>query len=43
MKSGTNRIMRIIAIEEHFTTAMYRQHVGATEYRNFFISSRSAR
>jgi 2,3-dihydroxybenzoate decarboxylase len=34
--------MRIIAIEEHFTTAMYREHVGATEYRNFFISSRSA-
>ena len=42
MKSGINHIMRIIAIEEHFTTAMYRQHVGATEYRNFFISSRSA-
>src|SRR5450759_3813105 len=42
MKSGINHIMRIIAIEEHFTTAMYRQHVGATEYSNFFISSRSA-
>ena len=35
--------MRIIAIEEHFTTALYRRHVGATEFRNFFISSRSAK
>lgn len=34
--------MKIIAIEEHFTTPMYRQHVGASEYRNFFITSRSA-
>jgi len=42
MKSGIHHIMRIIAIEEHFTTAVYRQHVGATEYRNFFLSSRSA-
>lgn len=38
--------MKIIAIEEHFTTALYRQHVGATEYFNkyfsFFIPNRSA-
>ncbi len=34
--------MKIIAIEEHFTTPMYREHVGATEYRKFFISTRSA-
>jgi hypothetical protein len=37
MKTGTIRIMRIVTIEEHFTAAMYRQHVGATEYRNFFV------
>jgi len=33
--------MKIIAIEEHFSTPMYRQHVGASEYRNFFLTSRS--
>ena len=27
--------MRIIAIEEHFVTPMYREKVGANEYRNF--------
>src|SRR5919198_1808505 len=32
--------MRIIAIEEHFLTPMYRQHVGANEYRNFYLASR---
>jgi predicted TIM-barrel fold metal-dependent hydrolase len=34
--------MKIIAIEEHFTTPLYRQHVSAGEFRNFFITSRSA-
>ena len=36
--------MKIIAIEEHFSTPMYRQHVGptATDYRKFFLQSRSA-
>ncbi len=38
--------MKIIAIEEHFTTTLYRQHVGASEYFDkyfsFFIPSRSA-
>jgi predicted TIM-barrel fold metal-dependent hydrolase len=33
--------MRTIAIEEHFTTPMYRQHVAANEFRNFYLSSRS--
>jgi predicted TIM-barrel fold metal-dependent hydrolase len=33
--------MRIIAIEEHFVTPMYREKVGANEYRNFYLSSRS--
>ena len=32
--------MKIIAIEEHFLTPMYREHVSATEYRNFYLSSR---
>jgi predicted TIM-barrel fold metal-dependent hydrolase len=33
--------MRIIAIEEHFITPMYREKIGANEYRNFYLSSRS--
>ncbi len=33
--------MRTIAIEEHFTTAMYRQRVPANEFRNFYLTSRS--
>jgi predicted TIM-barrel fold metal-dependent hydrolase len=33
--------MRTIAIEEHFTTAMYRQNVPANEFRNFYLTSRS--
>jgi predicted TIM-barrel fold metal-dependent hydrolase len=33
--------MRVIAIEEHFITPMYREHVGANEFRNFYLSSRS--
>src|SRR4051812_2917259 len=32
--------MRIIAIEEHFLTPMYREHVAANEYRNFYLTSR---
>jgi len=32
--------MRVIAIEEHFITPMYREKVGANEYRNFYLSSR---
>ena len=32
--------MRIIAIEEHFITPMYRDKVGANEYRNFYLTSR---
>jgi len=32
--------MRIIAIEEHFITPMYREKVGANEYRNFYLASR---
>src|SRR5437868_14003442 len=34
--------MKIIAIEEHFITPMYREKVGANEYRNFYLSSRGA-
>lgn len=32
--------MRIVAIEEHFITPMYRDKVGANEYRNFYLTSR---
>ncbi len=34
--------MKIIAIEEHFTTTMYRENVSRSDYRNFYLSSRSA-
>ena len=34
--------MRIIAIEEHFITPMYRERVGANEFRNFYLQSRGA-
>ena len=33
--------MRVIAIEEHFITPMYREKVVANEFRNFYLSSRS--
>lgn len=33
--------MKTIAIEEHFTTPMYREKVHANEFRNFYLSSRS--
>ncbi len=33
--------MRTIAIEEHFTTPMYRQHAAATDSRNLYLTSRS--
>ena len=33
--------MKTIAIEEHFTTPMYKQHVSANEFRNFYLTSRS--
>jgi 2,3-dihydroxybenzoate decarboxylase len=32
---------KIIAIEEHFSTPLYREKVHANEYRNFYITSRS--
>jgi predicted TIM-barrel fold metal-dependent hydrolase len=32
--------MRIIAIEEHFVTPLYKEKVGANEYRNFYLTSR---
>jgi len=32
--------MRIVAIEEHFVTPMYREKVGANEFRNFYLQSR---
>ena len=32
--------MKIIAIEEHFITPMYREKVGANEFRNFYLKSR---
>ena len=35
------RPSKIIAIEEHFSTPMYRQHVKAGDYRKFFLTSRS--
>jgi predicted TIM-barrel fold metal-dependent hydrolase len=33
--------MKVIAIEEHFITPMYREKVGANEFRNFYLNSRS--
>jgi predicted TIM-barrel fold metal-dependent hydrolase len=33
--------MRIIALEEHFSTPLYREKVHANEFRNFYITSRS--
>jgi len=33
--------MRVIAIEEHFVTPLYRENVGANEFRNFYLASRS--
>src|SRR5262245_1901838 len=33
--------MKVIAIEEHFTTPLYREKVGANEFRNFYLTSRS--
>ena len=33
--------MKTIAIEEHFTTPMYRRQVAANEFRNFYLTSRS--
>ncbi len=33
--------MKVIAIEEHFTTPMYREKVPANEFRNFYLTSRS--
>ncbi len=38
---ASKRPARVIAIEEHFTTQLYREHVGATEFRNFFITALS--
>jgi 2,3-dihydroxybenzoate decarboxylase len=32
--------MKTIAIEEHFITPMYREKVGANEFRNFYLTSR---
>lgn len=34
-------VKRVIAIEEHYITPMYRQMVGANEFRNFYLTSRS--
>jgi predicted TIM-barrel fold metal-dependent hydrolase len=33
--------MRTIAIEEHFTTPLYREKVSANEFRNAYLASRS--
>src|SRR5204862_1889798 len=32
--------MKVIAIEEHFITPLYREKVGANEFRNFYLKSR---
>jgi len=39
---ASKRPSRIIAIEEHFTTPFYYEHVGASEFRSFFIKALSA-
>jgi predicted TIM-barrel fold metal-dependent hydrolase len=33
--------MKVIAIEEHFITPMYKEKVSANEFRNFYLTSRS--
>lgn len=33
--------LKTIAIEEHFITPLYREHVPANEFRNFYLASRS--
>ncbi len=33
--------MKLIAIEEHFITQMYKEKVPANEFRNFYLTSRS--
>jgi predicted TIM-barrel fold metal-dependent hydrolase len=33
--------MRVIAIEEHFITPLYREKVPANEFRNFYLDARS--
>ena len=33
--------MKTIAIEEHYTTPMYRERISANELRNFYLTSRS--
>jgi predicted TIM-barrel fold metal-dependent hydrolase len=33
--------LKVIAIEEHFITPLYREHVGANEFRKFYLKSRS--
>ncbi|OFZ98241.1 MAG: hypothetical protein A3H35_19900 [Betaproteobacteria bacterium RIFCSPLOWO2_02_FULL_62_17] len=33
--------MKLIAIEEHFITQMYKEKVSANEFRNFYLTSRS--
>src|SRR5438105_3914390 len=35
--------MRVVAIEEHFLTPLYREHVTANEYRNYYLASRGKR
>lgn len=34
--------MKVIAIEEHFITPLYREHLQADEFRKFWLSTRSA-
>jgi predicted TIM-barrel fold metal-dependent hydrolase len=34
--------LRVIAIEEHFITPMYREKIGANEFRKFYLKTRSA-
>ena len=36
-----DRRSKIIAIEEHFSTPLQRRHTSATEFRGFYLSSRS--
>src|SRR5665213_1855967 len=41
VSSEGDAAMKIIAIEEHFSTPLYREKVHANEFRNFYITSRS--
>src|SRR5207237_5992699 len=39
-RGRSSEVLKTIAIEEHFITPLYREKVGANEFRNFYLKSR---